>query len=149
MDSKSLKIGIVLFVMGVFVTAYQLATAQKPGGATDVRIVRIYGAWEGSKATTLVEPKTASIGIHTTLVWANMSDVDIKILFVKGYACKQATTAATRFKMGERECFVTTDPIIPGDTASANFNEVGEYTYEVEYIGKNYKDNGVVKVTKG
>jgi hypothetical protein len=149
MERKSLKIGVILLVMGVFLLGSQLAMAQKPGGAIDVRIVRIYGAGEGDKAAAQIEPKTAWIGRNTTLVWANMSPVDIKINFTKGHACKHATTAAWRFKMDETtQCFVTTDAITPGDTASANFHEVGEYEYEVEYIGKDYKEKGVVKVSK-
>jgi hypothetical protein len=145
---RTTKIGIILLVVSMIFLSYQQALAFYTGKPKEVRIVRIYGSWEGDKVGTQIEPKTISISPYTILVWANQSDADIQIKFLKGQACAKAAEAGSKFKLNEMNCWVTSAPVVSGDSISAFFHAPGEYEYEIEYIGKNHKETGIIYVMK-
>jgi hypothetical protein len=133
---------MVLVVMGIFLLA------QRPAMSMDARMVRIYGASEEGNVATQIEPKNIWIGRNTTVIWTNMSDADVRIIFAKGKECKEGTRAALGWKLDEQECYLTATAIPPGGTSSANFGRTGKYEYEVDYVGKNMKEKGSIVVAK-
>jgi hypothetical protein len=148
MDRKSVRIGIILLVVSMIFLSYQQAMAFYTGKAKDVRVVRIYGNWEGGQGGVQIEPKITWIGTYTILVWANQSDTEVQIKFLKGKACTEATAPTPKFKLNEMECWVTSAPIASGDSTSAFFHAPGQYEYEIEYLGKNHKETGIINVMK-
>ena len=117
-----------------------------PSMARAMRMIYIIGGMEGAKMMTSVEPKETSIGKGTTVIWFNQSESEVKISFLKGRECKVSTSAAVGWKVKE-DCYVTDYSIPPGGTTSAVFNGIGQYEYEVVYVGKDRKDKGMIKVS--
>ena len=90
-------------------------------------------------------------GMGTTVVWHNVSDRGIQIVFPEGKECEQATESAMRFKLstGTEICYITEKHIPPNGTASAFFKELGKFNYEVRYADVDTKKEGAVFVKSG
>jgi len=107
------------------------------------RMIYIHGSWEGTETDTAVEPETTRADRNTTIIWINESKVEVKINFPEGKMCKQVTTAAPDWSMAGT-CWITKDSIPPGGTTSVFFNTNGKFEYEVEFVGKNRKEKGII-----
>ncbi len=129
---------ILLMVMGLFLLTQGTASARG-------RMIYIHGSWEGGEVDTSIEPKITRVEKNTTVIWLNESQVCVKISFLEGKTCKEVAVAAPGWSMSGT-CYVTNQTVPPGGTISAVFKANGSYNYEVEYIGKNHKENGTLKV---
>jgi hypothetical protein len=110
------------------------------------RMVRIYGSEEKGKFTPRLEPEEIWLGRQTTLVWVNMSDVDVKIIFPEGQSCKTSSAPAKGWKLDKKACYITSRNIPPGGTSSIYFTRVGGFDYDIEYVGKSAVERGKIVV---
>ncbi len=117
------------------------------GLAQEARIIRIYGDFTtGKPAVTRLEPQETWIKKGTTVVWHNLSNKEVRILFPKGKECQEATGARVLWKLDSRACLFTDFDIPYGGTTSALFNNIGRYDYEIEYAGEKTKEKGSILV---
>ncbi len=130
--------GLFLGVMFISIFLLTQGTASARG-----RMIYIHGSWEGTEAGTAIEPKIARVDRNTTIIWINESQAEVKINFPEGKTCKQVTAAAPDWSMAGA-CWITKDSIPPSGTTSAYFNSNGKFEYEVEYVGKNHKEKGIL-----
>lgn len=121
-------------------------TASGQGSGKDARMVRVYGSVAEGKLITGLEPDEIWVGRHTTLVWVNMSDVDIKIIFLEGERCKVSTAPAKGMILDSKACYITDYTVPPGGTSSMYFTQVGEFNYDIEYVGKEKTERGKIIV---
>ena len=135
---------ILVFSMGLL-TVGQVIAAGQGYGASETKIVRVYGAFD-KEPMVRIEPDLLWVGRGSTVVWSNMSQAEIKVNFPKGEECKKATAAMINWGLGAEGCLITQQDIAPGGTTSALFKDVGRYDYEIEYVGKNMKEKGVIEV---
>lgn len=111
----------------------------------NLRSIYVYGNLDNEKKDIDVDPSKTIVKPHTTVVWHNKSDSDIKLVFLDGKVCKKASKATLGLRMAEA-CYVTGHIIPTGGTTSASFTRLGSFNYEVEYIGKNHKEKGSIRV---
>jgi plastocyanin len=116
------------------------------GSTKEAGMIRIYGTWEGATSAARIEPKEIWVGTGTTIVWVNMSQSDLHVVFQKGEECKQGTSATLEWKVNAQGCYITNYAIPHGGTTSAHFKTPGRYDYEVEYVGKDQKEQGIIEV---
>ncbi len=112
------------------------------------RIIMIYGSGE-RKNVAPVELDKLWVDRFTEITWINASQTDVRIRFGKGTKCKEISTATfpgLGIRLDPRKCFVTGNPIPPQGKLWFRFVEPGDYKYEVEYLGKNEKLSGEIKV---
>ena len=130
---------VLLFALSLWVI--------ETGLAQEARVIRIHGDFiAGKPAVTRVEPQETWIKKGTTIVWHNLSNKEVKILFPKGKECQEATGARILWKLDSRACLFTDFNIPFGGTTSALFNSIGRYDYEIEYVGEKTKEKGSILV---
>jgi len=135
-------LGIILYLpLSAFLADHATAF-----GARETKMIRVYGSTEGDKLVTRLEPNEVGVGKGVTIVWVNMSESEIKVVFPEGKTCQVSTSAALGWKLDAKECYITDYAIPPGGTSSVYFNKIGEYEYEVEFIGKDRKEKGSILV---
>jgi hypothetical protein len=110
------------------------------------RIVRVYGNVEEDEYISRLEPDEIWVGRQTTLVWVNMSDAEIKVIFLEGQTCKTSSSPAKGWKLDKKACYITNSTLPPGGTASIYFTRVGEFNYDIEYVGKSEVERGKIVV---
>jgi hypothetical protein len=137
--------GLILALALSLLVAGQAAAAGQGYGSSGTMIIRVYGAFD-KEPTARIEPDLLWVGRGSTVIWANMSQADIKISFPKGEECKKATAAMINWGLGAEGCLITQHNIPPGGTSSALFKDIGRYEYEIEYVDKNMKEKGTIEV---
>ena len=115
------------------------------------KLIMIYGSWDKSEVPAQVDPNKLWIGRGKIVTWINESESEVKIKFGKGPKCEEIASKAMgitlNMTLDPNRCFVTRDSIRPaGGTMSIRFEELNRYDYEVEYVGKNRKEQGTVIV---
>ncbi len=115
------------------------------------RLVMIYGHWDKTEVSTEIDPSKLWTGRGNTVTWINESQSEVKIKFGKGAKCEEVASKAMSMTLNRtldpNKCFVTQDSIRPaGGTMSIHFKEINRYEYEVEYAGKNRKEQGTIIV---
>ena len=108
--------------------------------------VIIYGNWEGSEGVTRLEPRELVVGRGDTVTWINDSPTEVKFKFGKDLKCKEVSWKAFGFRLEPDKCYVTKDGIPSKVTASVRFHDIGKYEYEVEYVGKDRRERGLIRV---
>jgi hypothetical protein len=137
-------VALLVLITGAFVIMQTPpAEALMKGG---YKVITIYGEWEKDKAITRLEPSELWTSEGRTVIWMNMADSEVKIIFEKGKECKKVTSAALGWTLDTQECYVTGHSIPTGGTTSVRFMNLGRFTYTVEYVGKNRTEKGVIEV---
>lgn len=142
MNDKSLVLigGTILILAMSLLLVYQGTVT-----AREQRMIYIFGHWQGAEVSASIEPRETTVRKETTVLWFNDSQSDVIIRFLKGKECKEATSAAPGWNLKDA-CYITNYNVPPGGTASAVFNNIGRYDYEVEYVGKNHIEKGSITV---
>ena len=109
------------------------------------RMIYIFGNFQGAEPETSVEPNITTESRQSTIIFINESEVDVKIIFPEGKTCGQVARVAPGWNM-KGTCYMTKDTIQPGGTASIIFNSIGDFDYEVEYVGKNRKEKASIRI---
>ncbi len=140
-SNRLMALAIALGIVSVFCLTTTAFVAAEGG-----RMVRIYGSEEEGKFVTRLEPEEIWVGRQTTLVWVNMSDVDVKIIFPEGQSCKTSSSPAKGWKLDKKACYITSQNIPPGGTSSIYFTRVGGFNYDIGYVGKGAVERGRIVV---
>ncbi len=141
----------------VFIASLLLAshgTVVAHGILTEERMIIIKGTWDKDEAKTQVDPNELSVDRGTTVTWINESEAEVKIKFGEGTNCQEVHSKSMGGRLNAnvdpKRCFVTRDSIPPaGGTMSVFFKETVQYHYEVEYVGKDRKEKGIIKISSG
>ena len=142
MNKKSLCLAGGIFL----VTALCLVLATPGTVLARGRIIYIFGNFDGAEPEASVEPNITTEGRQTTIIFLNESQVDVRIIFPEGKTCSQVTRVAPGWNM-KGKCYITRDTIPPGGTSDIIFNSIGNYDYEVEYVGKNHKEKAQIRIS--
>ena len=89
-----------------------------------------------------------AIDRFTEVTWINDSNSPVKIEFGQGPNCKEVSAAAfpgLGIRMQPDKCFITSS-ILPKGTLRFRFEEFGNYKYNIEYVGKNLRVHGDIRV---
>ena len=118
------------------------------------RTISINGSWDKGEVKTQVDPDQLEVDRGTRVTWINQSQSEVKIKFGQGTDCEKVNSKAIGWRLNRnidpRKCFVTSDSLRPaGGTMSVFFTETVQYNYEVEYVGKDRKEEGIIKVRSG
>jgi len=108
--------------------------------------IAIQGSFDGSNTVTWLDPKELRAGRGETVVWINESQADIKIKFGSDSKCETVAIKSLGRRLVPDRCFESKDALQPKDTLSIRFRDIGRYFYEIEYVGKNRIEKGVVHV---
>jgi hypothetical protein len=135
----------VVSVLAIAMAGYVGAAGGKGYGAKETAIIKVYGTFD-TESVTRIEPDLLWVGRASTVIWTNMSQADIKIIFRKGEECKKATAATLNWGLGEQACYITQQDIPPGGTTSALFKDIGRYDYEIVFVGKDVTQKGAIEV---
>jgi hypothetical protein len=150
MIRRKSKVTIMASVLIFIATSVVLSYAVL---AMETKMIRIYGRFatahvEPEAGTTYLIPDNLMVQKGTQVVWSNWSTTEIRIKFLRGKECKEATEGTTAFELDEEGCFITARYIPPKGTVSATFSKAGRYDYELEYVGKRAKDMGSIIVVE-
>jgi hypothetical protein len=91
----------VVFFLSVLILLLQGILDPKTAYARDLRSIYVYGNLDNGKKDIAVEPSKTMVEPHTTAVWYNKSDSDIKLIFLEGKACKESTKATLGWCIAE------------------------------------------------
>lgn len=118
------------------------------------QMIYIKGSWDKGEAKTQIDPNELRVDRGTRVTWINQSQSEVKIKFGKGTNCEEVNSKSIGWKLNRNldpnECFVTKDSIrSAGGTMSVFFTETVQYNYEVEYVSKDRREEGIIKVRTG
>jgi hypothetical protein len=118
------------------------------------RMINIKGNWDKCEAKTQIDPDELMVDRGTTVTWINESQSEVKIKFGKGTNCEEVNPKAMGWRLNRNvdpnKCFVTRESIRSGGgTMSILFSETVQYGYEVEYVGKDRREAGTIKIRTG
>jgi hypothetical protein len=145
-----------LVIMSVGAYAAQAAIRSEGGGGPEilaprpVQYLTIIGHREKGEFATGVEPfRELRLQRFTQVIWQSRADVPVLIRLGNGKTCKQASQGEFLYLGSEflmAKCYVTQKPIPPGGAMQTEFREQGRFHYEVEYVGENTRETGVILV---
>ena len=118
------------------------------------RTISINGSWDKGEVKTQVDPDQLEVDRGTRVTWINQSQSEVKIKFGQGTDCEKVNSKAIGWRLNRNinpnKCFVTRDSIRSnGGTMSVLFTETVQYKYEVEYVSKDRREEGIIKARSG
>jgi len=151
MMAKEILIRNFIIIASLLLFSQGTAVAQR--APVQERMINIKGSWDKGEVKTQIDPNELTVDRGTTVTWINESQSEVKIKFGKGTNCEEVNSKAIGGRLNKNinptKCFVTRDSIRSGGTMSAVFTETVQYEYEVEYVGKDRKEEGIIKVRPG
>lgn len=105
---------------------------------TPNQLITVFGTSLGDTMSEVkIEPfKKTFVGITTKVSWVNRSDTPIHIKFGKGTDCRILSKSYRQTSLWRsRTCYVTGEPIAPGDLYRITFDEKGSYLFEIRFVG--------------
>ena len=111
-----------------------------------VYIITIQGKFTESSSFTTLDPREVSVGRGDPVTWINESQTEVKMKFGKGTQCRKVSVKTLGWRLEPEKCYETEDSLKPGDSTTIHFKEIGLFHYEIEYIGKNRNEMGVLHV---
>ena len=147
-----LLIGNFILIASLLLPSQGTVVAQ--GISVDERMINIKGSWDKSEVKTQIDPNELTVDRGTTVTWINESQSEVKIKFGKGTNCEEVNSKAMGRRLNgninPKKCFVTRDSIrSAGGTMRVFFTETVQYDYEVEYVGKDRREEGIIKIRTG
>ncbi len=147
---ETLLIGNIFVFMAILLLVSQGAVVAQ-GIPLVERMINIKGSWDKGKAKTQIDPNELTVDRGTTVTWINESQSEVKIKFGKGSNCEEVNSKAMGGRLNRnvdpKKCFVTRDSIrSAGGTMTVLFTETVQYDYEVEYVGKDRREEGIIRV---
>ena len=109
-------------------------------------IIAIQGNFDGDQGVVALDPRDLRVGRGDNVTWINESNVEVKMKFGKGTDCKEVSVKALGWNLDPERCFETKDALRPRGSTTFRFKDIGLYNYQIEYLGKNRKQNGIVRV---
>ena len=148
-----LLIGNIIILIASLLLASQ-GTVVAQGISVDERMINIKGSWDKGEVKTQIDPNELTVDRGTTVTWINESQSEVKIKFGKGTNCEEVNSKAMGGRLNRnvdpKKCFVTRDSIrSAGGTMRVFFTETVQYDYEVEYVGKDRREEGIIKIRTG
>ena len=152
MRKEILLIGNFILIASLLLFSQGTVVAQ--GSLLDERMINIKGRWDKGEAKTQIDPNELTVDRGTTVTWINESQSEVKIKFGKGTNCEEVNSKAMGGRLNRNvdpnKCFVTGDSIrSAGGTMRVFFTETAQYDYEVEYVGKDRREEGIIKIRTG
>ena len=152
MGKEILLIGNFILIASLLLASQGTVVAK--GIPLDERMININGSWDKGEVKTQVDPHELTVDRGTTVTWINESQSEVKIKFGKGTNCQEVHSKAMGGRLNRnvdpKRCFVTRDSIrSAGGTMSVFFTETVHYDYVVEYVGKDRREEGIIKVRTG
>ena len=143
---------VFLISWTVFCLLAGLASFRSGEAATQIRIpsreyiITIKGeSGEGNLITSL-SPREERVGRDDPVTWINESPVEVRMKFGRGEPCKQVPVKTFGWRIEPDKCYETEDTLKPGTSTTIRFKEVGVFNFEIEYVDKNRKERGVIRV---
>lgn len=154
MDKKTIFLigwAVSLFMMGTSLVYSREDTALSQRVAQGRRIPRdhiiaIQGNFDGEQGMVALDPKELRVGRDDNVTWINESNAEVKMKFGKGAGCKEVSVKALGWNLDPEKCYETKDSLKPKGSATIRFRDIGLYSYQIEYVGKNSKQNGIIRV---
>ncbi len=109
-------------------------------------IITIKGDPSDDNLITSLSPGDVRVGRDDPVTWVNESPVEVRMKFGKGEQCKKVLVKTFGWRLEPDKCVETEDTLKSGYSTTVRFKEVGLFNYEIEYVGKNRKERGVVRV---
>jgi hypothetical protein len=143
---------IFILIVSLLLVWEGMVVAQ--GMSPDERMILIKGRWDKGEVKTQVDPNELMVDRGTRVTWINQSQSEVKIKFGKGTNCEEVDSKAIGWRLNRNfdpnKCFVTRDSIrSAGGMMSVLFTETAQYNYEVEYLNKDCREEGIIKVRTG
>ena len=142
------------FILIAILLLASQGTVVAQGISVDERMINIKGSWDKGEAKTQIDPNELTVDRGTTVTWINESQSEVKIKFGRGTNCEEVSSKSMGWKLNRnvdpKRCFVTKDSIrAAGGTMRVFFTETVQYDYEVEYVGKDRREEGIIKIRTG
>ena len=142
------------FILIAILLLASQGTVVAQGISVDERMINIKGSWDKGEVKTQIDPNELTVDRGTTVTWINESQSEVKIKFGKGTNCEEVNSKAIGGRLNKninpQKCFVTGDSIrSAGGTMRVFFTETVQYDYEVEYVGKDRKEEGIIRIRTG
>ena len=149
--SFSIKIGFFFLMMGLLLVYSGEALASPPLIAQRMSIPRDYiisiqGEFDENNILTNLDPRKLRVGRGDNVTWINESKIEVKIKFGKGTQCKQVSIKALGWNLEPEKCYETKDALQHKGSATIRFKDIGLYTYEIEFVSKERKEQGIIHV---
>lgn len=126
-------------------TAFPQRVAQGRGISRDY-IIAIQGNFDGDQGVVALDPRDLRVGRRDNVTWINESNAEVKMKFGKGTDCKEVSVKSLGWNLDPERCFETKDSLRPRGSTTIRFKDTGLYTYQIEYVGKNRKQHGIIHV---
>ena len=152
MMAKEILIRNFIIIASLLLFSQGTAVAQR--APVQERMINIKGSWDKGEVKTQIDPNELTVDRGTTVTWINESQSEVKIKFGKGTNCEEVNSKAMGGRLNRnidpKRCFVTKDSIrSAGGTMRVFFTETVQYDYEVEYVGKDRREEGIIKIRTG
>jgi hypothetical protein len=108
--------------------------------------ITIHGGFDGNNAVTWLDPRELRVGRGETVIWINESQADLRIKFGGDSGCETVPIKSFGWRLVPDRCFESKEALLPKETLSIRFRDIGRYFYEIEYVGKSRIEKGVVHV---
>ncbi len=109
-------------------------------------ILVIKGDLSDANLITGLSPREVSVGRGDPVTWINESQVAVRMRFGKGTQCRRVSVKSFGWRLEPEKCYETEDTLKTGESTTIRFKEVGVFHYEVEYVDRNRREKGVVRV---
>ncbi len=145
--SRTFLIGCTLFCLAVYLLSYNAreTTAQIVRTPREY-IIAIKGDLSDTSLITGLSPREVSVGRGDPVTWINESQVAVRMRFGKGTQCRQVSVRSLGWRLEPDKCYETKDTLKAGESTTIRFKEVGVFHYEVEYVDRNRREKGVIRV---
>jgi plastocyanin len=143
---------IIILIASLLLVSQGTVVAQRI--TPDERMILIKGSWDKGEVKTQIDPIELTVDRGTRVTWINQSQSEVKIKFGEGTNCEEVDSKAIGWRLNRNinpnKCFVTRDSIRSnGGTMSVLFTETVQYKYEVEYVSKDRREEGIIKARSG
>ncbi len=140
-------IGCTLFCLAVCLLSYNAreTTAQIVRTPREY-IITIKGDLGDANLITGLSPREVSAGRGDPVTWINESQIPVRMRFGKGTQCRKVSVRSLGWRLEPDKCYETEDTLKTGESTTIRFKEVGVFQYEIEFVDKNRRERGVIRV---
>jgi hypothetical protein len=150
---RSTKLSLFLFILLLPLAALGAPLdrqfGQSPTVIPQVQYMTIVADQVNGKMVTKIEPfNNPRLDRFTQVLWTNNAHVPVRMKFGKGPKCEEVSEIRLRdldWRL-DKTCYVNQKPVPPKGVLQTIFNDPGKYPYEVEFIGENFTESGVITV---
>lgn len=109
-------------------------------------IITIQGEFDEDRAVTWLSPRQLLAGIRDNVTLINESKQEVRIRFGKNAPCREVSVKTLGWNLEPQKCYETRDSLKSKGTVTIRFTNVGTYYYEVEFINKARREQGMIRV---